>query len=113
MFLSPEAAEELQECVYNSGIFYGELTKDAQAMKLKQWSQVPKFHLMEHLAVQGKYLNPRFFWTYMSEDFVGKVAKMGSALLRGTARHKVAYKVIKCYRMAWYFWINKSNPFFT
>ena len=86
-----------QECVYKVSTFYSDLTKDAQDLKLKHFSQVPKFHLMEHLACQGKFLNPRFFWTYMSEDFVGKIARMGSGLLRGTARPKVALKIIKSY----------------
>ena len=67
---------------------------------------------MEHLAYQGKLLNPRFFWTYMSEDFVGKIARMGSGLLRGTARPKVALKIIKSYRMSWHFWMDKNNPSF-
>ena len=112
IFLSTAAAEELQECVYKVGTFYGELTKEAQVLRLKQFSQVPKFHLLEHLAYQGKFLNPKYFSTYMSEDFVGKISKMGSALLTGTSRQKVALKIIKSYRMAWYFWMSKSNPFF-
>ena len=66
---------------------------------------------MEHSADQGKFLNPRFFWIYMSEDFVGKVARMGSGLLKGTARAKVALKIIKSYRMARFFWMNKANTF--
>ena len=48
----------------------------------------------------------------MSEDFVGKVARMGSALLSGTSRPKVALKVVNNYRMAWYFWLNKSSTSF-
>ena len=108
-FLRPSAADELQECVYKVGTFYSQLTKDAQALKLKQWSQVPKFHFAEHLAAQGRFLNPKLFWTYMSEDFVGKVARLGQALLKGTARHKVSLKVIKSYRMAWYFWMKRNS----
>ena len=111
-FLSTAAAEELQECVHKVGTFYQQLTKDAQKLKLKQFSQVPKFHLLEHLAVQGKFLNPKYFSTYMSEDFVGKIAKMGSGLLKGTSRQKVSRKIVKSYRMAWYFYMSKQVPFF-
>ena len=96
-FPKHKALKRDQECVYKVSTFYSDLTKDAQDLKLKHFSQVPKFHLMEHLACQGKFLNPRFFWTYMSEDFVGKIARMGSGLLRGTARPKVALKIIKSY----------------
>ena len=96
-FPKHKALKRDQECVYKVGTFYSDLTKDTQDLKLKHFSQVPKFHPMEHLAYQGKLLNPRFFWTYMSEDFVGKIARMGSGLLRGTARPKVALKIIKSY----------------
>jgi hypothetical protein len=108
MFLSPSAAEELQDCAYKVGLFYSKLTLAAQELKLKQFSQVPKFHFMEHLAYQGKFLNPRMFWTYMSEDFVGKIARLGAGLLKATARFNVPLKLTKSYRMAWFFWLRKT-----
>jgi hypothetical protein len=110
MFLSSGASTELQACAYKVGLFYSQLTKDAQELRARQFSQVPKFHFMEHLAAQGKFLNPRVFWTYMSEDFVGKVARLGKGVLRGgTARSKVPLKLIKSYRMAWFFWMRRSS----
>ena len=109
MILSPAAADELASCTYLVCLFYSKLTKEAQDLKLKHFSQVPKFHFMEHLAAQGRYLNPRVFWTYMSEDFVGKVSKMGAGLVKGTQRHNVPLKIIKSYRMAWFFWLRSFS----
>ena len=112
MFLSETAAEELQEVVYKCCVFYSKYTAAAQTLKLRQFSQVPKFHFLEHLASQGKFLNPKIFWTYMSEDFVGKVCRMGLSMLAGTAREKVALKIILNYRMAWFFWLKHTTASF-
>ena len=103
LFLTQEEAKELKESVYKVNAFYSDLTKDAQKMHLKQFSQVPKFRFWEHLADQAKYLNPRSFWTYLSEDYVGKIAKMASKLLDGTDRQKLAFKLLSHYRFAWHF----------
>ena len=54
MFLSPRAAEELEDCCYKCCLFYSQLTKEAQTLGLRRFSQVPKFHFFENLTAQGK-----------------------------------------------------------
>ena len=43
------------------------------------WSMVPKHHYSAEMAYQGLYLNPRFVWTYGSEDYVGKLSDLGAS----------------------------------
>ena len=33
---------------------------------------VPKRHMAQHLGEAFAYMNPKFYWTFKAEDFVGK-----------------------------------------
>ena len=113
-FLTASEGKELQDCAYKVNLLYSDLTKAAQELRLKQWGLQPKFHFFERLAWQGTFLNPRLFWTYMSEDFVGQVARMASGLrmLSGVRRCDVALKLILSYRFAWFLWMKMNHATF-
>ena len=49
------------------------------------YSIVNKFHFVVHLAEQGRFMNPKKFWTYMMEDFVGLMIKIAQAETPGTS----------------------------
>ena len=89
-------------------MFYSKLSGKAQKEKKKLWSEVFKFHHFWHLAQQARYQNPRKFWTYMSEDFVGKISKLAHSLLHGTAPWKVPIKIAYKYRFAMHFWLRRQ-----
>ena len=42
----------------------------------KQYSEVNKLHFIVHLAKQSRFQNPKRFWIYMAEDFVGVMIKI-------------------------------------
>ena len=50
---------------------YQWLAADAVDKGQCMWSMVPKHHYSAEMAYQALYLNPRFVWTYGSEDYVG------------------------------------------
>ena len=60
-------------------LFYGALHKEAlsQGDELA-WRPKPKMHMMQELAEYQVFALgcPKQFWTYMDEDYVGRIAKM-------------------------------------
>ena len=58
---------------------------------------VIKFHTFLHLIQGAKFLNPRFHWCFRSEDFVGKVAKVGHSVSMGTKSTRLSLKVTQKY----------------
>ena len=107
-FLSDEEFKTLGKAVDRLLMFYSKLSGKAQKERKKLWSEVFKFHHFWHLAQQARYQNPRKFWTYMSEDFVGKISKLDHSLLHGTAPWKVPIKIAYKYRFAMHFWLRRQ-----
>ena len=58
---------------------------------------VIKFHTFWHLVVNAKHLNPRFHWCFKSEDFVGKMSKLGFSVSMGTRTTKLSQKIAAKY----------------
>jgi len=61
------------------GMIYQKLNNEAAIKNnLNMWRLKPKLHMaQEMLEYQGKELgNPRGFWEYLDEDFVGLIAKL-------------------------------------
>ena len=73
-------------------VLYASLNAEARRSdpNTKLWKMRPKIHLFQELAeYQTQYLgNPRTFWNYRDEDFVGWLAKL--ATTRGGARGAAA-----------------------
>ena len=59
------------------------------------WSMVPKHHYSAELCKQGRYLNPRFCWTYGSEDYVGSIAELGSSCLKGCPTFHMPFGLVE------------------
>jgi hypothetical protein len=70
--------------------FSGYMSLRAEALEQGHtacWRPKPKFHLMIHLVddfVVPLHINPRDFWCYMSEDFVGKMKRLAKACHRSS-----------------------------
>ena len=60
---------------------------------------IPKTHFAKHLARSAKWLNPRFTWTYKSEDYVGQMAEIALSCSHGTAAHRVNLSLTQKYRI--------------
>ena len=63
------AAKACRNCLQ----LYGALMREAEARGSRQWSIKPKAHMMQELIEfqAAEFGNPRDFWAYKDEDFVG------------------------------------------
>ena len=57
-----------------------------------------KFHMLQHLALAAKYINPRFYWCFKAEDYVGKLAVMAHSVSMGVKSTRLAIKLCEKYR---------------
>ena len=64
-----------------------------------QFNITNKFHTFWHIAYLARYQHPRAGWTYVWEDFMGKLQRMCSALTDGTPHHRVALKAMENYEL--------------
>lgn len=56
-----------------------------------------KNHYLCHIGLLANYLNPRIFWNYQGEDFVGRLRKVIAACQQGRPGHRVSAKAVKRY----------------
>ena len=79
--------------------FYKALHDEAQSEVF--WKLKPKLHQFQELAeYQVYYLgNPKLYWNYKDEDFVGFVAKLGKSLGGPKNAATAAVNVLSRYRM--------------
>lgn len=59
-----------------------------------------KFHGVYHLAYFARFQHPRAAWTYVWEDFIGRIQRIGKACLDGTKMHLVSNKIMENYHVA-------------
>jgi hypothetical protein len=87
---------------------------------LEQWAlgegrlefhMVPKYHMLVHLAESARYLNPKLQWCFKSEDFVGKVAKLGHSISMGVASQRISLKLVAKYRIWLHLRFTRDNCF--
>ena len=73
-FLTPEAKSELPELGRSLSELYSSLAAETAATGSKMWKSLPKLHLFQHLCEwqAPAFGNPRFWWVYADEDFVGQ-----------------------------------------
>ena len=78
-YLTRSQVEHLQAAVLVSEQCYFALrSRSVQNEEFRMWSPKPKFHMWLHLAddfIGVTFINPRFTWCYMDEDFVGRISE--------------------------------------
>ena len=62
-----------------------------------------KFHNVFHLAEQAQFLNPRNFWVYSQEDFIGRISVLAHSCTPGTSSSKVSTDVAEKLVVAMHF----------
>ena len=60
----------------------------------------PKMHMWFHQGQMSRFLNPRAGWTYAGEDYVGRIARVAKAVVKGLGPTKVAPAVMRNYLVA-------------
>ena len=56
-------------------------------------------HYSWHIASVCQFYNPKAGWTYMDEDFVGKLGYMASRAVRGLGPNRVGPAFLQRYRV--------------
>ena len=69
---------------------------------------VPKFHWAYHLAQMCKYQNPKTFWTYRQESWVGSMALVAHSCSHGTKNTKLSESFCEKYLLGLQLRLNQS-----
>ena len=77
---------------------YKWLSDWAVAQERMLYHMVPKFHLLWHLALDFKHLNPKLVWTFKTEDYVGQISRLAHSCCFSVARARVSVPMCKQYR---------------
>ena len=99
IFLTDKAAKAFGEATSRFLLHYSALAKHAMDEGKYQWSIVPKFHFMEHIAEDAVFLSPKAFWCYSGESFVGTITSLAQSCLAGLPPHRVSETVCIKYRI--------------
>ena len=68
---------------------YFRLSQEAIASHTLMWKTIPKFHLLDHMVHSERYVNPKFYATWMDEDFLKKIARVVRVSSVKTAQKRV------------------------
>ena len=77
---------------------------------LHQWAQRPendryaypiviKFHMLQHVALCARYLNPRICWCFKAEDYVGRISTLAASVSGGNKASVVSRKLADKWRL--------------
>ena len=86
-----------QDAAAQFQLHYQWLAKNAMDNGQKLWSVVPKHHFFEHLVEQGLFENPKMFWVYTGEDFVGRLCRIAHFALPGKPTHDLTSFLVERY----------------
>ena len=75
------------------------LKKEMEEQDRQLYHIVPKHHMAQHLAEAFAYMNPKFYWTFKAEDFVGKISRLGHSCSFGVAKSNLSTKLMQKYRI--------------
>ena len=73
---------------------YNELARASIERGLPRFHLRPKLHILEHIAVEFKGLNPRYFANYLVEDAVRRFQTLASASPARYMSHHVMFRYV-------------------
>ena len=88
---------------------YAWLNHFAESQNTLLFHIVPKFHMLCHLALSARYLNPRVHWCFKAEDFVGKISKCALSVACGSKSTKHSVKLATKYRYLLHFRLTRGD----
>ena len=95
-FPSDEEATQAMECMNLFLESYSDLRANAESDKL--WHKTIKFHMSRHLAAGFQWMNPKRFWCFSNEDYVGRISRLAHSASFGTSLLVLSQKVAEKYR---------------
>ena len=70
----------------------------AQGHDRPEYHITSKFHMFVHMSQNAKYLNPRFFWCFKAEDYVGRISTIAHSVSMGVRSTLISIKLCSKYR---------------
>ena len=102
-FLDDDAVARMSRAgtMFLSGYQY--LSTEACRAGVPRWNIVPKFHYFAHTVddLHERRINPRVFWCFGDEDFVGRVAKIVSRTHRSKLSGRGIERYLSHLHMMW------------
>ena len=99
LFLTPDQFSKSKNLAKRFFTAYAFLNKWALAKGKKLFHIVMKFHTLMHLIQNGQFINPKYTCNWKSEDFVGRVSKLGHSVAPGVRSTRLSTKIIPKYRV--------------
>ena len=100
MFFSDAESQDIKQDCDDFLQHYTALAAHAEAENTLCFHVVPKFHFMHHI-LHDSVLNPRLFWSYGGEDFVGAIAKIARMCTKNNSRIQLPRVVIERWLYGW------------
>ena len=109
MFFSAEEYEEAWGLAKGFAQDYEILAAWASSEGRFLFNTVIKHHTFLHLAKDAVFCNPKYHWTFRSEDFVGQIAKMAHSVTMGTSAPRLSQKISAKYRILLHLVLTREN----
>lgn len=86
---------------------------------LNQWSKdcgrksfhvVHKHHSFMHLLKNSKYMNPKAYWRFKAEDYVGHISRPTHSISMGVKSTKLSQKLCPKYRVLVHLLLTRAVP---
>jgi len=97
-FLTSAEAQTLEATLIKFFGHYCWLNKWAETEGRLLFHIVPKFHMLHHMVLDAKFLNPSKVWCFKGEDYVGKISTLAGSVTMSVRSTKLSQKVASKYR---------------
>ena len=99
MFMSEAAKARMPVVGLQLSVLYVKLAADAANVRLKMWKMSPKIHIFVHLCEWQslEWGNPRYYWTYADEDWVGCPTEVAKSCHPNTLAVSALFKWLHVY----------------
>ena len=101
--LPPDAADELEACVWNFNIVYLTLANYFAPRGGKISNQTYKCHGLIHACQMARYIHPRLAWCFGGEDMMGKSKVLAASCVKGNCPQSSQLKLASKYAAGLHF----------
>ena len=108
-FLSEADVRSVEESVWAFCYQYHALSAEAATRGVRAFHIVNKFHMLIHLTLAAKFLNPRLLWTYGYEDLVGRMKRIAVASKSGLKASMLTSTIFLKYRRVLFVSLKKAE----
>ena len=98
IFLEEKQHQEMVVALAHFNGHYSWLNSWAASEERQLFHITIKFHMNCHLVMTAKCLNPKFFWCFRGEDYVGRISALAASVSMGVGVIALSTKIVSKYR---------------